>query len=120
MKINLDLDLLLYGVILAVLGVVAHKLSPGAGNATLITGVTGGMAAVILGLLGLRGFRRRIWPIGTLIALDLALLIQSVNCWLAVIAGNEAFKNVAWIVTLLLGIGVVQLLNFVQAKNHEK
>ena len=56
MRLNVDSDRLLHGLMLAGLGVVPHRLAPDFGYAILITGVVGVVAAVVLGLLGLRGF----------------------------------------------------------------
>lgn len=65
-------------------------------------------------MLGLRGLRRRIWPIAMLIVLDIVLLVQAMNAWLAIKNGAEALKPVAIILTVLLVFGVGQLVNFLQ------
>jgi hypothetical protein len=46
MKANLDFDLILYGVMLAGLGVLAHLFAPEIGYATPIAGVAGGVLGV--------------------------------------------------------------------------
>jgi hypothetical protein len=120
MNVNLDFDLLLYGVMLAGFGVLAHRLAPDFGNAILFTGIAGGLASVLWGVLGLRGFQRRIWPISTLIVLVILLLIQTVGAWLKIKNGNDAVKPVAMILTLLLAFGIGQLLNFWQERSREK
>ena len=120
MNVNLDFDLLLYGVMLAGFGVLAHRLAPDFGNAILITGIAGGLASVFWGVLGLRGFRWRIWPISTLILVDILLLIQAVIAWLEIKSGNDAFKPVAMTLTLLLAFGIGQLVNFLQGRSREK
>ena len=118
MKTNLDFDLILYGVMLAGLGVLANWIAPDAGYWVLITGIAGGVAAVFWGVLGLRGFRRRICPISTLMVVDIVLLIQTVSAWLQVKGGKGVFKPVAGILTLLLGFGIGQLVNFMQEHKH--
>jgi hypothetical protein len=120
MNRGLDVDLILYGVMVAGLGVVAHRSAPDAGYSVLIAGIVGGVAAVFWGVLGLRGFRRRIWPISTLMIVDLVLLVQAVRAWLAVNEGQDAFKLVAAILTLLLVLGIGQLVNFMQGRNRDK
>ncbi len=120
MNENLDFDLLLYGVMLAVFGVLAHRLAPDFGYATMITGIAGGVLVAFWGVLGLRGFRRRIWPIGTLVGLDILLLVQSITVWLAIKGGIVALKPVALIPTLLLAFGIGQLLNFLQECRRKK
>lgn len=120
MNVNLDFDLLLYGVMLVALGVLAHQLAPGFGYAAMTTGIAGGVAAGFWGVAGLRGFRRRLWPIGTLVVLDVVLLIQVGRAWLEIKGGNDAFKPVALILTLLMAIGVGQLVNFVQGRSREE
>jgi hypothetical protein len=119
MNVNLDFDLLLYGVMLTGFGVLGHRFAPDFSNAILITGIAGGLASVLWGVLGLRGFRRRIWPISTLIVGDIALLIQAVRAWLEIKSGNDAFKPVAMILTLLLAFGIGQLVNFLQERRRE-
>lgn len=118
MNVNLDLDLLLYGVMLVAFGVLAYWLAPEFGYAILITGIAGGVLAAFWGVLGLWRFRRRIWPIGTLIVLDIVLLVQAVNAWLAIKEGNAALKPVALILTLLLAFGIGQLVNLVHERRE--
>lgn len=120
MNNDLDLDLILYGVLLAVVGVLAHRSAPDAGSVTLIIAIAGGCTSVIWGIIGLRGFRRRLWPIGTLIVVVVVLLIQAVRLWLEVRAGNDVFKFMAASVTMLLGLGIGQLVNFVQAHRQKE
>jgi hypothetical protein len=120
MNVSLDFDLVLYGMMLAALGVLAHWLAPDHGHAALMTGIAGGVLAAFWGVLGLRGFRRRIWPVGTLIVLDMVLLVQAIKAWLAIKNGTEALKPVALILTLLLTFGIGQLVNFLQGRSREK
>jgi hypothetical protein len=120
MNANLDFDLLLYGMMLAGFGVLAHRLAPDCGNGILIAGIAGGLASVFWGVLGLRGFRRRIWPVSTLIVVDILVLIQAVRAWLEIKGGNDAFKPVAMILTLLLAFGIGQMVNFLQEGRREK
>lgn len=119
MNRGLNVDLILYGVMLAGLGVVAHRSAPDVGYSLLITGIAGGFAAMLWGVLGLRGFRRRIWPISTLMIVDLVLLVEAVSAWLEVKEGQDAFKLVAAILTLLLVLGIGQLVNFAQARSRD-
>jgi peptidoglycan/LPS O-acetylase OafA/YrhL len=114
MNQNPDLDLLLYGVLLVGLGVLAHQLAPNFGPAPLLTCIAGGVSAVFWAVLGLQGFRRRIWPKVTLVLLTIALLVQAVGAWLEVKAGVDAAKSVAVILTLLMACGIVQLVNSIQ------
>jgi len=99
---------------LGALGVLAHQLTPDSGYAILITGLAGGILAVLCGVLGLRGSRRRIWPIATLIGVDIGLLVQAVNIWLAIKGGAESLQPTAMILTVLLVCGIAQLINFVR------
>lgn len=99
---------------LGTLGVLAHRLSPDSGYAILITGLAGSILTVCWGVLGLRGFQRRIWPIATLIGVDLGLLVQVVKIWLAIKAGGESLQPTAMILTVLLVCGIAQLINFVR------
>ncbi len=117
---NLDFDLLIFGTAVAAMGVLAHRLAPDFGDATLIAGIAGGALAVFWGVLGLRGFRRRIWPIATLTILNLVLLAQAVRAWMTVKGGTDALKPVALILTMMLAFGIVQLLNFMRERRCEK
>lgn len=120
MKVNPHFDLILYGVLLAVLGVVAHRLAPDWGDTVLITGIAGSAFALLWGALGLFGRCRHRWPIGTLIVLDAALLIQGVRVWREVIAGADALRPVGLILTVLLGAGICELANFLRAGTAEE
>lgn len=120
MRINLDLDLFVYGLLLGALGVLAHWLAPEYGPTTLILCVAGGVLAGVWGVLGLRGFRRRGGSIGTLIVVDLVLAVQMTRTWLAVDVGIEALMPVAILLTVLLVCGITILVNFVRASWRER
>lgn len=120
MKDNLDFDLAAFGVMLSALGMLAHWLAPDFGYATLVTGIVGGGLATFWGALGMRGIRRRRWPIGTLIAVDIALLVQACRAWLGVKEGTEILKRAALILTVLLACGIVELINYVRASRREQ
>ncbi len=120
MNVNLDFDLVLYGVMLVAFGVLAHPLAADFGYATMISGIAGGVGVAFWGVLGLRGFRRRIWPIGTLVVLDIVLLVQSVIVWMAIKSGRVELKPVVLIPPLLLAFGIGQLVNFLQAGRRKE
>jgi len=115
MNVVLSLDLILYGLILAGLSVLAHCLAPDLVHTTLITGVAGGVLTSLWGVLGLRGFRRRVLPTVTLGVLAVVLLAQTVNAWSAMKTGVPAAKPVAVILTVLAVFAIGQLVNLVQA-----
>jgi len=120
MNTDLDFDLVLYGGILLGVGALAHRIAPGVEHAVLISGVGGGAAAMFWGVLGLRGFRRRIWPISTLIVLDLVLLVGAGGAWLQMKNGNEGLKKLAVILTVLLVLGMGQLAGYLrEGKNNQ-
>lgn len=114
MKFSLDFELLLYGIMLVGLGAVACWLVPEHGFATGLTGVVAGVVTSFWAVLGLLGFRKRRATIGTLVAVNLALLVQAGSAWLAVTEGTAALKPVAVILTLLLGFGLGQLIGFLK------
>jgi hypothetical protein len=123
MKTDLDLDLVIYGVLLAALGVLAQRLVPELGWATLVTGTVGGVVIGLNGVIGwcgLRTPRRRVWTVITLSVVSIALLVQAVRAWLAVRAGVAAVKPVAVILTVLLVFGIGQLFNHVNASQGEE
>jgi len=110
----LDLDLLLYGVMLLAMGAFAHRLAPDASCAVSATGIAGGTAAVLCGALGFRGFWRRAWPIAILITLSILLAAKLVLVSIQIAAGKEDLSWLAVILAVLLVLGVGQLLNFWQ------
>ncbi len=117
MNESVDVDLLIFGILLVGLGVVAHRLAPESGGVTLIIGITGGAASVTCGVLRLRRLCRRIWPIGTLAAVVVALSVQVIRAWLKVNAGTNELKPVAVILTVLLVFGIGQLVNVARTKD---
>lgn len=115
MNFSLSLDLLLYGLMLVGLSLVAHRIAPDFAGTTLTIGVAGGVFTMLWGVLGLRGFRQRAWPIVTLTIVAVLLLVQAVKAWLALRAGGEALKPVAVILSVLVMFAIGQLMNLAQS-----
>lgn len=118
MKLDIDLDQVIYGVLLVGLGLLAHGLAPELGWATLVTGSVGGVLIGLDGVLGLRGLRtpqRRVCPVILLAIVSITLMVEAVLAWQAVRAGTDAARPVAVILTVLLVFGLGQLLNRVKA-----
>ncbi|MHB1310192.1 MAG: hypothetical protein ACYC23_24250 [Limisphaerales bacterium] len=73
---------LVYGIAMAVMGGVARQW-PGTSTETILfAGVGGGALCVLLGVLGLVGWRVRPWAIVTLAVVAFVLLSQVVTLWL--------------------------------------
>lgn len=120
MNINPHVDLLLYGIVLMALGLLAHKLNPELGHAILIVGVMGGALNCLWGVLGLRGLRCRIGPIGTLVIVNVALVVQWIRGWAAIRSGADTLKPTLIIVSVLLVFGIGQLIGFLSRRNGFK
>lgn len=87
MNVSFSLDLLLYGLMVIGLNWVAYRIAPDLAGVTLTLAVTGGFFIVFWGVLGMRGFRRRSWPIATLMIVAILLILESVKAWFAIKAG---------------------------------
>ena len=118
MNVSLSLDLLLYGLMVVGLNLVAHRIAPDFAGATLTLVIAGGLFIMFWGVLGLRGFRRRAWPIGTVLIVAVLLLVQAVKAWFAMQAGVVGLKPVAAILFLLLVLAIGQLVNLAQSGRH--
>lgn len=113
-----SLDLLLYGLTVVGFNWLAHRIAPDFAGPTLFLMAAGGLFILLLGVLGLCGFRRRSWPIVTLSFVALLLLVQSAKAWFALRGGAVELKPVALIFSLLLFFALGQLLNLAQAERH--
>lgn len=114
---SLSLDLLLYGTLLCVLSIVAHRLSSYGGGMALWIGIAGGAPSVLVGGLGLLGYPTRAWAAGVTATLSFVLIIEAVFSWLAVQEGVDAAKDVALFQTLLSAFAVVQFMNIVRSRS---
>lgn len=117
MNVSLDLDLVFYGILLVGLALLAQKIAPGFGYATLTTGMVGGAASITCGVLGLRGLRRRVSPVVTLLVVVISLSVQVIQAWLEIQAGTIALKPVAAILTVLWVCGIGQLVHLATKKD---
>lgn len=115
---NQSIDLLVYGLMVVGLNLVAHRIAPGFAGATLILLIAVGVLIMLLSVLGLRGFRRRSWPIVTLIVAAGLLLVLAARAWFAVKSGVDGMKPVAAILSLLLLFAVMQLVTFARPERH--
>ena len=73
---------LVYGTGMAVMGWVARQWPGTSAETILFAGVAGGALCLLLGVLGLAGWRVRPWTIVTLAVVAFALLSQVVTLWL--------------------------------------
>jgi hypothetical protein len=107
---NESVDVLVYGLMVVGLNLVAHRINPAFAVATLPFLVSIGVLIMLTGVLGLRGFRRRSWPIGTITVAAGLHLVQAARAWFAVKSGVDGMKPVAVIFSLLLFFAIMQLV----------
>jgi hypothetical protein len=116
MNVNHSVDLLIYGLMVAGLNLVAYQIAPGFADVMMKLLVAGGLVIVFLAVLGLRGYRRRSWPIVTLIVVAALLVVQAARAWLAVKLGVDGTKPVAAILSLLLFFAIMEVVQIAKAE----
>lgn len=120
----LALEFLVYGVVLAGLGLLVHHKAPDLAQVTLVTSVAGGVVSVLYGVLTLCGYRRRWWIGLTLGAVSFVLLSQAVTAWMRPADGEGASPlrlAAAWItVMLVLSLGLLLNLLHGQGRTYDR
>lgn len=114
MSVNQSVDLLAFGLLVVGLNLVGHRIAPDFAGTMLFFLITGGLMIMLLGVLGLRGWHRRNWPILTVILIAGLLVVQAVRAWLAVKSDVTGLKPIAVILSLLLFFAIMQLMDFVR------
>jgi hypothetical protein len=79
MSLTVAMDLVVCGVLLAGLSTVARYLDPDLARLTFFTGVVGGALCVLWAILGRRGTRCGWGAMGTLVAVDKPMTVQSLH-----------------------------------------
>jgi len=115
---NQSFDLLVYGLMVVGLNLATHRIAPGFAGASLPLLVAVGALIMLMGVLGLLGFRRRAWPIVTLIMAAGLLLVQAAKAWFAVKSGVDGMKPAAVILSLLLFFAFMQLVTFARPERQ--
>ena len=116
MNVNHSVDLLIYGLMVAGLSLVAHQIAPDVADVMTKLLVAAGLLIMFVAVLGLRGSRRRSWPIVTLMVVAALLLVQAARVWLAVKLGVDGTKPVAVIHSLLLFFAIMEVLQIAKAE----
>jgi peptidoglycan/LPS O-acetylase OafA/YrhL len=114
MKLQLAVDLVLCGVLLAGLSFLAKYLQPDFPHATLFTGLLGGGLCVLWGILGRRGTRCRRSAIVTLAAVACVFVRQAVQSWDASATVGSKGPPVAMLMIVLAAFCVGTLASLVQ------
>ena len=112
MKTKLAVCVMSYGILLAGLGLLAHQVDPEVARAARITGGAAGALCVLWGVLGLLGYRRRVWTGLTLGLVILALIPQSVNSWMPPegIEGGSVLSSVLVTLMFLTSVALMTYL----------
>lgn len=110
MSVGTAVDLIVYGVLMAVLSLVAGRFSTENSSLLISLGVGGGSLVLLWAVLSLRGISCRGWVILTLVIISIAMAAFVVSEWLAVNEDKSETRNAALIATLLLVFSVGQLI----------
>ena len=110
MSVGTTVDLIAYGVLMAVLSLVAGRFSAEYSSLLISLGVAGGSLALPWAILSLRGMVCRRWVILTLAILSTVMAVLVVNEWLAISEDKSETRKAALIVTLMLVFSVGQLI----------
>lgn len=98
--------LLTYGLVLAGLSYLTHRLTPA--PQMLVAGLLGGLLCVVWGMRAIQGESGKAWAILTLIAVNFVALSQTITGWLGNPANQEAQAAVVLsTVILLISMGMV-------------
>ena len=111
LSLEMAVDLVLCGALLAGLSLLAQHLQPDLQRATLITGLAGGGLCVLWGVLGRRGTRCRAVAMVTLAAVLCVFVRQAVQSWEASAAGESKARMVTALMTVLVVFCVGMVAN---------
>ncbi len=109
-----------YGAVLIVVSLLAHVAAPGGVSTALIAGLAGGAVCLLLGILGMMGWRYRAWTILTLVAICYVLLSQVVIGWLGGERGESRGGLAPVLLTMLLILSVGLVAYLAQAWSQAK
>src|SRR5688500_11805765 len=70
-----------YGALLAILGVLHRRIAPETGNLTVVSGVCGGVIAIVCGVIACLRSVCRVWIILTVAIAAFILMAQTVGSW---------------------------------------
>ena len=111
LSLELVIDLVLCGVLLAGLSLLAQHLQPDFPRVSLLTGLVGGGLCVLWGVLGGRTARVRVGAMVTLAAVACVLVRQAVQSWEVSTRGTSNGRMVAALMTVLVVFSVGMLTN---------
>lgn len=115
MNARMAFDLVAYGFIMAALSLVAGRFAPVFTGPLLITGLGAGTLSLLLGILGLRGYRHRKWTLITLAAISGFLVCLAANAWRRVEDGGSDARLTAVLTTVMLVFSIGQLIFFARS-----
>jgi hypothetical protein len=102
LSVEMALDLILCGMLMAGLPFLAHQLQPDLPHPILIIGLVGGGLCVLWGVLGRRGMRCRRVAITTLATVAGVFLWQAIQSWSAAATGQSKPRMVAMLMALMV------------------
>jgi hypothetical protein len=109
MNKTLGFLLIVFGVLLAVLGYMAHRLASTMAQPAFITGLGGGALCLVWGIRALTGCRGKALPILALIPINFVLLSQTVMVWMGGNADAAGQRPAALVITLMFCCSIAML-----------
>lgn len=114
LSLEVAVDLVLCGVLLAGLSLTAQHLQPDFPRLTFITGLAGGGLCVLWGILGRRGTPCRVGAMVTLAAVACVLARQAVQSWEASAEGESKGRMAAALMAVEVVFSVGMLANLIR------
>jgi uncharacterized membrane protein (UPF0136 family) len=110
---DVAIELFLYGLILAVFGLIGYSQKANLPLALLAAGVIGGISVAVLAVLAIQGHRVRNWSIAIVSIIFLCLLAQAALSWYHVVH-DSSNKGTPLILTILSFFALGQLASLVR------
>jgi hypothetical protein len=120
MSLELVIDLVLCGVLLAGLSFGAQYLQPDFPRLTFFTGLVGGGLCVLWGVWGRCSPGVRVSAMATLAVVACVLGCQAVRSWATLAGGESKGRMVAVIVTFMVVFSIGMLANLWQAGRSQR
>lgn len=102
--------LIVYGIVLASLGLVLQNVAPAAGRITFIAGLAGGALCLLWGIATMAGLKGRAWALLSAMATGFVLLSQAVQVWMESSSDGSPSLAVRLLVTAMMALTIAMLI----------